>query len=156
MFAAIEDHILLAREERRAHLDLSAPCIEIGGCSKDFRGLLAHHLKTTMPKSRVALLCHACNNDKCSNVLHLYWGTYSDNRADLVATGWKRPPRTLSEEHKRNLGISMRRAMKGKPKSVEHRHNISIAVTRTWSIGRATECHSVDAGSIPAVRTNMG
>jgi hypothetical protein len=76
------------REERMQHLNLSESCIEIGGYdSREYRGLLAHYLKTTIPthvnkEKRYACLCHACNNHKCSNPKHLYWGSYTDNIED--------------------------------------------------------------------------
>jgi len=93
MFQKIEDYIKLNREERRKHLNLNESCIEIGGYdSREFRGLLAHFLKTTIPTKHkpIIVLCHACNNSKCSNPNHLYWGTISDNIQDSKIAGtWK-------------------------------------------------------------------
>lgn len=83
----ISEYILRPREHRRTHLDLSTPCDQRGGSSKEFRGLLAHFLNTTMPSGRQAFLCHACNNGSCSNVRHLYWGTPKDNHIDQVENG---------------------------------------------------------------------
>jgi hypothetical protein len=78
----------LTREERRAHLKLDEPCILIGGHSSTvFKGLLAHHLRTTIPEGKSAFLCHACNIPKCSNPAHLYWGTPKDNYLDMVEAG---------------------------------------------------------------------
>ena len=86
----MKDYIKLSREERRKHLNLNTPCINIGGDSRSFRGLLAHYLKTTISKS--VYVCHACNNSKCSNVNHLYWGTPKDNHIDQVECGnWTSP-----------------------------------------------------------------
>lgn len=95
MFERMEDYIKKTREERRSHLDLKEPCVEIGGYdSREYRGLLAHYLKTTIPttrnggqKSRYACLCHACHNHGCSNPRHLYWGTYADNNIDQQENG---------------------------------------------------------------------
>ena len=88
MFTPIEQYMQKTRDDRRAHLQLSAECIEIGGhASTVFKGLLAHYLKTTIPAKHSAYLCHACNNPKCSNVLHLYWGTPKDNYADMRDAG---------------------------------------------------------------------
>lgn len=90
MFTPILDYIELAREIRRSHLDLISPCIEIGGKgSTEYRGLLAHYLKTTIPtkiKPKI-MICHACHNPKCSNPVHLYWGTTVDNRIDMKDCG---------------------------------------------------------------------
>lgn len=76
----------LPREERRAHLRLNDRCVEIGGDSRLFRGLLAHFLGTTIGH-RNALVCHACNNAGCSNPSHLYWGTFRDNWLDAKESG---------------------------------------------------------------------
>jgi hypothetical protein len=88
-FTQIEEYILLSREERRSHLRLDDECIEIGGDSRIFRGLLAHYLKTTIPDHKI-YVCHACYNEKCSNPNHLYWGTPKDNVRDTKESGrWK-------------------------------------------------------------------
>lgn len=74
-----------SREYRTKHIDLEDSCIFIGGTgSQEFRGLMAHYLKTTIPLRKVACLCHACSNHKCSNPKHLYWGTESENRRDSI------------------------------------------------------------------------
>jgi len=93
MFKNISEYIELSREERMSHLKLDESCIEIGGYdSREYRGLLAHYLKTTIPTKHkpIIVLCHACNNSKCSNPNHLYWGTLSDNIKDSKKAGtWK-------------------------------------------------------------------
>lgn len=83
----IEDYMRLSREERRSHLDLTTPCDTRGGESKQFRGLLAHHLGTSIPAGRFVFLCHACNEGGCSNVRHIYWGSPRDNHLDQVEAG---------------------------------------------------------------------
>ena len=87
MFEKIEAYLERPREERRKHLSLDQSCIEIGGYSKEFRGMLAHFLKTTIPRGKYIHLCHACNNEKCSNINHLYWGSAKDNHQDQVERG---------------------------------------------------------------------
>ena len=86
MFIKLEEYLQKPLEERQAHLDLESECIEIGGDSRVFRGLLAHHLKTTID-FRNGYVCHKCNNPKCSNVLHLYWGTPYENHRDQIEAG---------------------------------------------------------------------
>ena len=86
MFIRLEEYLEKSLDERQTHLNLEADCIEIGGDSRVFRGLLAHHLKTTMD-FRNGYVCHKCNNPKCSNVLHLYWGTPYENHIDQVEAG---------------------------------------------------------------------
>jgi hypothetical protein len=83
----ISDYILKPKEERQKHLELNLPCIEIGGGSRDFRGILAYYLGTTIPNKIKVHLCHACNNCNCSNIKHLYWGTPKENVADAMACG---------------------------------------------------------------------
>jgi len=83
----VEQYILSSREDRRKHLDLSTPCDKRGGSSKEFRGLLAHYLDTSVPSGRKVLLCHACHDGGCSNVKHLYWGTHKDNSIDYLENG---------------------------------------------------------------------
>jgi len=83
----INEYINLSREERRSHLSLEENCIERGGYSKEFRGLLADFLDTTIPRGSKIYLCHACNNEKCSNPNHLYWGTPTDNHLDQKEAG---------------------------------------------------------------------
>lgn len=87
MYTDINDYIKRPRSERRSHLKLDEPCIEIGGNSTQFRGMIAHLLMTTIPKSRKIHACHACHNGKCSNVNHLYWGTHKDNTKDMLDNG---------------------------------------------------------------------
>lgn len=82
----INEHIKTSKPDRQQHLDLTLPCIERGGTSPMFKGLLADKLNTTIPSGYFIHLCHACNNGKCSNWQHLYWGTPKENVADLMAT----------------------------------------------------------------------
>lgn len=88
MFENIYDYIKKPLDERKSHLNLTDPCIRIGGkISTEFRGLLAHTLKTTIPQGiNKVYLCHACNIKDCSNPKHMYWGTPAENNADNVAT----------------------------------------------------------------------
>jgi hypothetical protein len=86
MFEPAPQYMKRSREERQKHLKLDEPCVEIGGNSTTFRGLLAHFLKTTIPDRKIHL-CHACNNAGCSNVKHMYWGSAKDNFQDQVENG---------------------------------------------------------------------
>lgn len=93
----IEEYILQTNESRKAHLDLSEPCIErggpaSGGLSSYCKGMMAHILDTTIPSGHKIHICHACNNAVCSNPKHLYWGTARENRADqgLTESIWER------------------------------------------------------------------
>ena len=81
------EYIEESRELRRSHLELETPCLEIGGNSTHFKGVLAFALQTTIPTGYKINLCHACNNGKCCNPKHLYWGTPLDNCIDRKEAG---------------------------------------------------------------------
>lgn len=87
----IEEFITRTLTERQAHLQLNQPCIERGGsgamASFTVRGLLADKFDTTMPTGRKIHACHACNNCRCSNINHVYWGTVIENSADARTFG---------------------------------------------------------------------
>lgn len=80
----INQYMQRPQAERQQHLDLDTACIERGGHSTYSKALLAEHCGTTIPSGHMIHVCHACNNARCSNVLHLYWGTAKENRWDRV------------------------------------------------------------------------
>jgi hypothetical protein len=99
IFEDINEYMKRSRDERRAHLLLDEACIEIGGLSQFYRGLLAHYLRTTIGDASV-YVCHACNNPKCSNPKHLYWGTPTDNIIDQKESGtWKSGYQKIVDKH---------------------------------------------------------
>ncbi len=99
VFVDINEYMKLSRETRRSHLRLEESCIEIGGLSQFYRGLLAHHLGTTIG-DRSVYVCHACNNPKCSNPKHLYWGSPTDNVIDQKESGtWKSGYRKMVDKY---------------------------------------------------------
>lgn len=83
----INEYMQKDKAERCSHLKLSDACIERGGHRNNYRGVLAHFLNTTFPNDRKVNLCHACNNGKCSNVYHLYWGWAKENTQDQIENG---------------------------------------------------------------------
>ena len=134
-FEDIYEYIKRSKEERQNHLDLDQPCIEIGGYSSNFRGMLAYKLQTTIPKTNKIHLCHACNNAKCSNISHLYWGTNVENLQDSINAGligFKTPRQLTIEKHgitNANLLNKISGKIGGKnntkPKSLQHKEKIS-------------------------------
>ena len=137
----IEEYIQKTKLERTNHLDLNEPCTERGGPEKGglssyCKGLMAHLLDTSIPSGHKIHICHACNNGKCSNPIHLYWGTAQENRQDQGETKspWERTIEKygLEEAKKlnsvRRLGNQSGAGNKGKPKSEEHK--IKIAENR--------------------------
>lgn len=136
----IEDYITQSKTDRQTHIDLSDPCIERGGPQKGglssyCKGLMAHLLDTTIPSGHKIHVCHACNNKKCSNPKHLYWGTSSENSQDRIANGdksiWERmidkyglrEAKLMQSKGDKSSGG---KANKGKPKSEEHKRKIAL------------------------------
>jgi hypothetical protein len=119
MFTAIDDYMKLSKETRQRHLNLKDSCIEIGTNSQQCRALLAHTLKTTVPKGMKVHLCHACHNSKCSNSNHLYWGTSSENTRDTMDYFGFNPGAQATKGKKwsqsREAAQKISRALKGRP-----------------------------------------
>lgn len=118
----IEDFIKHPLVIRQTHLNLDEPCIERGGNSSDFRGLMADWFDVTIPtKKQQIYLCHACNNAKCGNPKHLYWGTPKENHDDKVRAGrWKNPWDSLklksnAKQIQSESGRLGGKALKGRP-----------------------------------------
>lgn len=139
-YLPIEDYMKKDLSLRTQHLDLSEPCLEIGGNSTMFRGLLSYYLKTTIPSGFQINLCHKCNNDKCANPKHLYYGTSKENFKDYMESDRYK---TLWEKRIEKHGIKKARELQGKgnksaggkgnlnkPKSEEHRRKISEALKK--------------------------
>lgn len=137
----VSEWINETREIRTSHLNLTEECIERGGNSTVHRGVLAQYLCTDIT-SKVDL-CHACNNDKCSNPKHLYWGTRKENIEDAKKNGtWKSPWQAMVDKHGYEKACDLNRkngssgwskggkTNKGKPKSEEHKRKISEAILR--------------------------
>lgn len=99
----INTYINRPLKQRREHLRLNQKCSEIGGnSSAEFKALLAYYVGTTIPfggEGYRVHLCHACGNEKCSNVKHLYWGTPAENVEDSKVHGTyvSRYERTLAK-----------------------------------------------------------
>ena len=128
----ITEFIKESKEVRQSHLTLDEPCCERGGISTQHKGVLAQYLDTTIPSGRI-LLCHACNNDKCSNPRHLYWGT---DRENIISdnpewkSAWHRSVEKYGLEEARRMNARGNKAAggrgnKGKAKSEEHKKKLS-------------------------------
>ena len=133
----IENYITQSKDQRQQHIDLTDPCIERGGPAKGglssyCKGLLAHLLDTTIPSGHKIHVCHACNNERCSNPKHLYWGTAQENRLDQKKDSvWERTVKKYGEEEAKRMNSKIRKGNtngsgnKGKPKSEEHKRKIA-------------------------------
>jgi hypothetical protein len=124
----ITEYILEPREGRTAHLKLEESCVERGGTSTDFRGLLAYVLGTTIPRGMKIHCCHACHNSRCSNPNHMYWGTPRENKldADVIypKTMWQRS----IEKHGIEKAREIRRAASAKAAIVRKQNKLNGGV----------------------------
>jgi hypothetical protein len=144
MIINIRDYILLSKEERQTHLDLSQPCVlelceNEGSLHHVNRGRLSLVLGTSVPSTHSIQLCHACNNKRCSNPFHHYWGTGKENHQDQVDAGTYT---TFKERYIAKHGLESyekhikQSASKGgaanakKKKSEEHRRKISESLRK--------------------------
>lgn len=139
----VKEYILLPKQERQSHIDVSVPCLERGGNSTNHKGVLAQFLETTIPSGRI-LLCHACGNGKCSEPKHLYWGT---DRENIVEDGkkfgtWKTPWERQVDKYgyeeacKRNARGDKSlggKAGKGKVLSDEHKRKIAESIRARYN-----------------------
>lgn len=142
----IEEYIVLPSLDRKKHLDLGSPCIERGGpenggLSSYCKGLMAHLLDTSIPSGHKIHICHACNNAKCSNPQHLYWGTAQENSQDRMANGGKTIWECMVEKYGYDEACRMNskgdksaggKANAGRPKSEEQKKKQSISSTLQW------------------------
>lgn len=133
----IEEYITLSKAERQKHIDLNDSCVERGGpfkggLSSYCKGLLAYLFDTTIPSGHKIHVCHACNNEKCSNPKHLYWGTAQENRLDQKKDSvWERMVKKYGLEEAKRMNAKGREGNKnassnrGRPKSEEHKAKIA-------------------------------
>jgi hypothetical protein len=140
----IEEYIKLTKEERQKHLKLDDPCMERGGAKTQIsyccKGLLAHILNTSIPSGYKIHVCHACNNNECSNPFHLYWGTPKENRKDATDSGansktiWEYTVEKYGLEEAQRLqshkGNKNGSGNKGKVKTEEHKKKISESLKK--------------------------
>lgn len=136
-----EDYLKLSLTQRQEHLNLCTSCIERGGSSTQHRGILSQYLNTRI-FNRPVNLCHKCNNPKCSNPLHLYWGSTKENMQDAIDNGtfksvWENLVNKYGYEkacamNKRSSDIAAKagKGNKGKRKSDEHKQKISNSLKK--------------------------
>lgn len=146
----IIDYIKLSKEDRQKHLELDQACIERGGPQKGglsayCKGLLAHILDTSIPTGHKIYVCHACNNEKCSNPTHLYWGTAKENWQDAKDCGatkgsiWANVVEKYGYEEACRRNSNGKKGNKygsgnaGKPKTDEHRQKTAESIKLWWN-----------------------
>ncbi len=139
----IDEYILKTKQERTAHIDLSQKCIESKNRTSKTKKILSEFLDTNIPSGYKIILCHACNNEKCLNPKHLYWGTQYENIVDdgKIYGTWENPSkRTIDkygEETAKKLWASGDKSAGGKAnsgivKSEEHKKKIAEAIKKYW------------------------
>jgi hypothetical protein len=138
----VSEYILLSREERTSHIDLSSPCKLIkrtGSWTRyksDFIGFLG--LNNDIPLWRGCVFrCHLCKNDTqseyvCINPYHIYLGTPQENLLD-------RPPEKASLG-----GLSHIGAKRSEEFCKKNRERLQIAVIAeeisTGKVSRFESC----------------
>ena len=125
-----------SREKRKEMLNLLDPCHERGlKYSTQLVALVAYHYDTTLPENgNKIVVCHGCNNSKCSNPNHMYWGTKRDNKLDdyefgnqksiyqsMIEKYGEEETKTILRERASKGG----KGNKGKTKSKSHKEKIS-------------------------------
>ena len=120
----LSEYILLSREERTRHIDLSSPCV-----FGDWRGSRCFDFfelndDVEVWKGKIGRN-HVCPNDTqcggpiCVNPLHWYYGTNSENMGDVkdkerfkvggrTNKGRKHPPRTEQQRQNYRDGVKKR------------------------------------------------
>lgn len=144
----IEEYIKRPLSERQSHLDLNDNCIERGGFSSYFKGLLAHVLNTSIPSGIKIHVCHACGNGKCSNPKHLYFGTPKENILDgyrhgTIVNAWQSTVKKYGIDEAMRRARENQRRVNGKNTfyitdgKVTKRHPIGSTIPDGWNKGRA-------------------
>lgn len=85
----------------KQHINLNTPCCEVATKRRPAVNIVREGGTTSKTLARIVCLsyanlpldtqggsvCHACNNYRCINPLHLYLGTQADNTRDSVEAG---------------------------------------------------------------------
>lgn len=133
----INEYMKRPLHDRQIHLDLLEVCLERGGMSTYFKGLMAHYLNTTIPSGMKIQICHACGNAKCSNPKLLYFGTPKENYSDSVKHGTSKNPWQRAVE-KYGIEVALDRA-RNHQKRVSGKNTFYITngiIIKRWPIGK--------------------
>ena len=123
----LSEYVLLSREERTAHIDLTSPCTcksrtywtrhpqwEFFGIEDD----VPHPHRGKIIRAHLCENHTNCGGKVCHNPLHFYIGTQVENLYDI------------DPELRKNGGYACKGVKHSKPKSAEHRRKLSIAQSK--------------------------
>jgi hypothetical protein len=82
--------------------------------------ILANEVHGPRPDGK-PLLCHWCDDRKCLNPGHLYWGTAQDNSLDA----WRNGRRTMSSEQLAAMQQGLRKSEKHRLQMLEHNRQLA-------------------------------
>ena len=82
-------------------------------------------------KKHTVYLCHACHNGKCSNPVHLYWGTPLDNGIDATENGLLKTVCRARVIKRKNPQRGEKNSMYGKHHTEETKQKIRESLRRT-------------------------
>lgn len=86
---------------------------------------------------------HQCDNPRCCNPHHLYWGTHSDNMKDMIVRKRRRP---VDQSGARNGAAKL---------SPEHHRAIVDRLKRGWSNTFIAQHLPVTASQVSAIRRGI-
>lgn len=137
--------------QRQQHLDLKTGCM-LPAKPRKIKSRNALKTASQLRPSRNWVCMHACESDSyhggCCNPQHIYWGTQKENLREFYRGGYsqsaegvqraieckqKKSELMTGKSHTVATRAKMSATHTGKPKSDEHRANLSESQKRSWA-----------------------